>query len=61
MLERTVANWTYSAGPKDAGRRTNPNLVAWNDLTPGIQKFDRDFVRLMPRLFAANDMKICRR
>jgi hypothetical protein len=60
MTERVVANWTYAPGKKDASRRTNANLVPWADLTPTIQEYDRVFVRLMPRLFAADDKKICR-
>jgi len=61
MAERTVANWTYAPGKKDAGRRTNANLVPWAELTPEIQKYDREFVRLIPRLLAAVGQKLCRR
>ena len=61
MAERTVANWTYAPGKKNVGRRTNPNLVPWAELTPEIQKYDREFVRLIPRLLAAVGQKLCRR
>ena len=61
MAERRVANWTHAPGPKDTRRRTNPYLVPWEQVPPKVQDYDREFVRLMPRLLEAAGLKICRR
>jgi hypothetical protein len=59
--ERKVANWTHAPGKKDKLRRTSPYLLPWTELPKDIQDYDRDFIRLMPRLLAAAGKKICRR
>jgi hypothetical protein len=61
MAERRVANWTHASGPKNTHRRTNPYLVPWDQVPPKVQDYDREFVRLMPRLLEAAGLKICRR
>ena len=61
MAERRIANWRYASGPKDLVRRTNPNLVSWDQLDPEIQIYDLEFARLIPRLLAGVGLKVCRR
>lgn len=54
VAERELAGWTYAPGPKDAARRTSPDLVPWEQLPPDIQKIDFDFVVAIPRILAAS-------
>ena len=61
MAERRIANWRFAPGKKDIARRTNPNLVDWAQLDHGIQKYDREFVRLIPRLLEGVGLKVCRK
>lgn len=61
MAERWIANWQFAPGKKDIVRRSNPNLVPWEQLDREIQKYDREFVRLIPRLLEVVGLKVCRR
>ena len=58
VAERLIAGWTR--GPvKNIDRRENPNLVPWQDLPQSVKEYDRMMVRLIPRLLAAVQLKIC--
>jgi voltage-gated potassium channel Kch len=46
VAERRALGWT--AGPRDPDKRTNPNLVAWDQLDESTQNMNRDFVRQLP-------------
>ncbi|MBV9763163.1 MAG: hypothetical protein JO340_21550 [Acidobacteriaceae bacterium] len=49
--ERFLAGWTF--GPiRDTIKRTSPYLVAWDELEPRIQEYDREAVRLLPGLLS---------
>jgi hypothetical protein len=61
VAERVLAGWTFAPGTKDVQRRTSPDLVPWDELSPEIQQYDRDAVVLIPTLLAADGKKICRR
>ncbi len=60
VAERILAGWTFAPGPKDVQRRTSPDLVPWDELSPEVQQYDRDAVVLIPALLAADGQKICR-
>ena len=60
MAERLVANWRFAPGKKDTVRRTNQNLVPWEQLaTEEIRDYDRTFVRLIPELLGSVGLKAC--
>jgi hypothetical protein len=48
VAERRLAGWR--PGPKDAARKTTPNLVEYDALADAIKDYDRDTVRNLPRL-----------
>ena len=48
--ERFLAGW--QPGPKDKPRKISPYLVAWEQLPPGIQDYDRSAVRSIPAILA---------
>ncbi len=60
IAERLVGNWRCAPGKKDTVRRTNPNMVPWEQLDPGIQEYDRQFARLIPSLLESVGLKACR-
>ncbi|HRZ82956.1 MAG TPA: NAD-binding protein [Candidatus Hydrogenedentes bacterium] len=57
--ERWLGGWTL--GPKDAVRRTNPHILPWEELTPGVQDWDRNAVRGIPGLLERVGKKVVRR
>lgn len=56
--ERIAAGWT--AGPKDAARKTTPYLVPFDELPPDIAEYDLVFVREIPDLLAAAGLRVVR-
>ncbi|MHB8765383.1 MAG: RyR domain-containing protein, partial [Deferrisomatales bacterium] len=46
--ERWLAGWTL--GPRDPAGRVSPHLVAWDELSEEVREYDRETVRLIPRL-----------
>lgn len=48
--ERLEAGWR--AGPRDAGHRTTPYLVSWEELDEEVREVDRRFVRALPAVLA---------
>jgi hypothetical protein len=46
VAERRSLGWT--AGPRDASKKTNPNLVRWEDLEERIREDNRESVRQLP-------------
>jgi voltage-gated potassium channel Kch len=46
LAERRALGWT--AGPRDPEKKTNPNLVAWEDLDEATRNMNRESVRQLP-------------
>ena len=52
VTEREADGWRY--GPeRDDARKIHPYMVAFDELPPDIQEYDRIFVRPLPKLLAA--------
>jgi hypothetical protein len=58
--ERRMAKWTYDAGPKDSERKTNPLLVAWDDLPEKVKEENRVIVRELPHYLADVGLQVVR-
>jgi hypothetical protein len=58
MGERIADGWT--AGGKDAARKTTPYLVPFEQLPADIAEYDRVFVREIPRLLELAGLQIVR-
>jgi hypothetical protein len=58
MRERIADGWT--AGDKDATRKTTPYLVPFDELPDDIAEYDRIFVREIPRLLASAGLQVVR-
>jgi len=58
--ERRAAKWTYAAGPKDSARKTNPLLVAWDDLPEKVKEENRVIVRELPHYLADVGLQVVR-
>ena len=56
--ERLVEGWTY--GQRDEARKTNPYLVAWDELSEDVKEYDRNAVRRLPELLAKVGLEIVR-
>lgn len=61
ILDYEARGWKLKPGPKDAARKTHPDLVGWEELPEKIRDKDRAFIREMPRVLAAVDLQIVRR
>jgi hypothetical protein len=59
--ERRKAGWSFASGPKDLARKTNPDLVPWEQLSEEARKKDLDSVGAIPRLLAQAGFQVCRR
>jgi voltage-gated potassium channel Kch len=60
VAERKLAGWKY--GPKrNVEERTSPYLVPWEQLTPEVQQYDIDAVRLIPELLRLGGQAIYRK
>jgi hypothetical protein len=60
VVERLLAGWRWGE-EKDPGRKTNPYLVAWEDLSPETQELDRQTVRKIPQFLAQVGLTVRRR
>ena len=58
VTERLESGWT--AGDKDAARKTTPYLIPFEDLPDDIADLDRDAVRQIPAALALVDLKAIR-
>jgi hypothetical protein len=58
IRERIADGWT--AGDKDATRKTTPYLVPFEELPDNIAEYDRIFVREIPRLLASVGLHVVR-
>jgi RyR domain len=58
MRERVADGWT--AGDKDATRKTTPYLVPFEQLPADIAEYDRIFVREIPSLLILAGLKVAR-
>jgi hypothetical protein len=52
--ERELAGWTYAPEPKNPERRTSPDLVPWERLTPEARNKDFACVVAIPRILATS-------
>jgi hypothetical protein len=48
VAEKRALGWTL--GPRDPQRKTNPNLVTWQELDEPVRNLNRDSVRQLPQL-----------
>ena len=58
VTERLESGWR--PGPKDAGRKTTPYLIPFDELPDDIADLDRDAVRQIPDALALVDLKAVR-
>jgi K+ transport systems, NAD-binding component len=58
MQEKRAQGVTF--GPRDAAKKTNPNLLAWEELPEESKKFNRDGVRELPALLEIAGFQIYR-
>ena len=58
VTERLESGWT--SGDRDAGRKTTPYLIPFEDLPDDIADLDRDAVRQIPAALALVDLKAIR-
>lgn len=57
--ERLLEGWRY--GPvKDGAQKTNPSLIAWEDLSNKIKEYDREAVKAFPEILAKAGLEIFR-
>jgi voltage-gated potassium channel Kch len=47
VAERRALGWT--PGPRDPEKKTNPNLIPWQDLDNNVRNYNRDSVRQLPQ------------
>jgi hypothetical protein len=59
LAERRATGWTWGER-KDLVKRTNPSLVAWNDLAQETRHYNREAVRRIPYVLAKADLEITR-
>ena len=55
VTERLASGWRQ--GPKDAGQKTTPYLVPFDELPDDVADLDRDAVRQIPDALALVDLK----
>ncbi len=58
MAERQALGWR--CGPRDANRKTNPNLVPWEQLGDGTRDFNRAMMREIPASLARAGFQVYR-
>jgi voltage-gated potassium channel Kch len=58
VAERQSEGWTY--GPRDNVKKTNPNLVKWEELPEESRKFNRDVILGLPDALAHAGLQIYR-
>jgi len=57
--ERLLVGWTL--GPRDVLKKKSPYLVSWAELAEEIRKWDRQTVRLIPRLLKEYGYEVFRK
>jgi hypothetical protein len=57
-VERLRDGWRH--GPRDNERRLNPSLVPWKELPDEIREYDRNAIRVFPKLLAAAGYELSR-
>ncbi len=58
--ERSLAGWTYGDNKNDLTRKS-PYLVSWGNLSEDIKNLDRNTVKIIPEVLAAENLKIIRK
>ncbi len=56
--ERLATGW--KTGPRDNQRRTNPNLVTWDELPENMRDWNRNVVRAIPAFLAGAGFQVLR-
>jgi hypothetical protein len=56
--EKRAQGFTY--GPRDPEKKTNPNLLPWEELPDEAKNFNRDAVRELPVLLEMSGFQIYR-
>ena len=62
-VERVRAGWRY-AKTKNVQKKMSPSLVPWNELPDGkngVRKYDRDAVRVFPKILAKAGLEVYRK
>lgn len=57
--QQRISGWTWGE-QKDEVRRTNPNIVAWEELTEEVRCYNHDCIRRIPKVLARADFEILR-
>jgi hypothetical protein len=58
MSERQAQGWTY--GPRDSQKKTNENLLPWEQLPETMREMNRNSVREVPAFLAQAGFQIYR-
>jgi hypothetical protein len=58
--ERRLAGWKFAPGEMNLEPKTSPYIVEWESLPDYVKEWDREAVRNIPKLLAANRKQICR-
>ncbi len=58
LAERRVLGWTV--GPRDVVRKTNPNMLPWNELGEDARTLTRNMVRQLPGFLASVGLVVYR-
>ncbi len=59
-VERLRDGWRYGL-PRDDSRKTHDCLVPWSTLPEGIKKYDRESVRVFPKILSQAGLEVFRR
>ncbi len=60
-IERLTSGWRPTRGKKDVATKTNPNLVRWEELDGGTQKYDFDAINNYAELLRRGGYRIVKR
>ncbi len=58
LQEQQSGGWTL--GARDAARKTNPNLLPWEQLPPNVQEMNRQTARQLPQFLARAGFQVFR-
>jgi hypothetical protein len=58
VAERCSQGWTY--GPRDPEKKTNPNLVEWDNLSEESKQFNRDVILGLPEALTRAGLQVYR-
>jgi hypothetical protein len=58
--QRRLQGWIYRRGKKNDAQKTTPYLIPYERLTEKIKEYDRETVRLIPKLLAQAGYEVYR-